>query len=98
MKTIMTAAMAAAVFAMAMPATAQPERYDRKLEKAAADAFAARAGSIRGTFKLDEKPVLLTARMIDAGAPVLGNDHRQATRPARSRSETPYTSFVQLGH
>ena len=38
MKTIMTAAMAAAVFAMAVPAAAQPERYDHKLEKAAADA------------------------------------------------------------
>ena len=98
MKTIMTAAMAAAVFAMAMPATAQPERYDRKLEKAAADAFAARAGSIRGTFKLDEKPVLLTARMIDVAAPLLGREYRDTLRPAGFESAPPFTSFVELGH
>ena len=98
MKTIMTAAMAAAVFAMAVPAMAQPERYDRKLEKAAADAFAARAGSIRGTFKLGEKPVLLTARMIDAGAPILGQEYRDTLRPAGFESAPPFTSFVELGH
>ena len=50
------------------------------------------------TVKIGEKPVLLTARMIDAGAPILGQEYRDTLRPVGFESAPPFTSFVELGH
>lgn len=98
MKTIVTAAMAAAVFAIAAPASAQPQRYDHKLERAAAAAFAARAGSIRGTFGPAEKPVLLTVRKLDPTASVPGYRYRPELGTSGYQSAGPFSSFVTRGH
>ncbi len=98
MKTMMTAAMAAAVFAIAVPASAQPQRYDHKLERAAAAAFAARAGTIRGTFGPAEKPVLLTARKLDPADSVPGYRYRPSLGTSGYQSAAPFHSFVTYGH
>lgn len=96
MKTTMTAAMAATVFVLAVPASAQPRQHDHKLEKAAADAFAARAGGIRGTFGLNEKPVLLTETRLEQGRPLLGWQYREAQKPVPLETKGPFQSVLRI--
>lgn len=66
------AALAAAV--LTAGAAVADERYDRKLDEAAAGIAAAKMGSLRGGFAPDERPVLVDAapeppRALPAPAP-----------------------------
>lgn len=56
MRMLALAAMAAAA---AGAAALADERYDRRIDQAAAEIAAARMGSIRGGFGVDEEPVML---------------------------------------
>lgn len=52
--------------------------FDRNLEAAAAEAFATRAGPIRGTFAAEEKPVLVTEDALAFEPQPLGAGKRPA--------------------
>lgn len=96
----MNRAMAGCLAAMALAMMAQPaastQRFDRNLEKAAADAFAARAGSIRGTFAPDEKPVMVTAEDIVRKPKPLGAGFDWAS--AKSEEQKTTRSILLVGN
>jgi hypothetical protein len=101
----MTAAMAAAVLISALPAAAQTGRIDRQLETAAAKAFAARAGAIRGTFEANGKPEFVTVDAMEASGKPLGWNKTQAELKALVKprvqvtvNDERYSSIVAIGN
>jgi hypothetical protein len=87
---------AMAAVALAVPATAE-NRYDRKLEEAAAAIIASKIGEIRGGFAFGVKPamvvvrddVLMSTTDIGAAAPAPPEGMARATE----RRAAPSTTF-----
>jgi hypothetical protein len=103
MKTTITAAIASLLALTTANAGLSGQTYDKNLEAAAAKAFAARAGSIRGTFDADEKPVMVTSETMEARPRPLGAE-RKAEQALKSKGRVKavinapiHSSFGSIG-